>query len=129
MTLSDRDLVEQIKGGDAAVFEVLLDRYQERVYRLAMSMARNREDAEEVLQDVFLAVYRKIGNFESRSAFSTWLYRISVNAALMRLRSRGPVMESVEAYLPRFTKDGRHAQMVHNFTHRPEEQLLRGERE
>ena len=68
MTLSDRDLIEQIKGGDTAVFKALLGCYQERVYRLATSMTRNREDAEDVLQDVFLAVYRKIGNFESRSA-------------------------------------------------------------
>lgn len=129
MSLSDQDLVEQIKGGDDAAFEALLSRYQERVYRLTMSMTRNREDAEEVLQDVFLAVYRKIESFESRSTFSTWLYRITVNAALMKLRSRGPVQESIEAYLPQFTKDGRHAHMVHDFTHESEQRLLQKERE
>ncbi|MCZ7625341.1 MAG: sigma-70 family RNA polymerase sigma factor [Candidatus Methylomirabilis sp.] len=129
MDLPDQDLVERIKGGDEAAFDALLGRYQERVYRLAMSMTRNREDAEEVLQDVFLAVYRKIESFESRSAFRTWLYRITVNAALMKLRSRGPIQESIEAYLPQFTKDGRHAQMVHDFTHGPEDRLLRNERE
>lgn len=129
MDFSDHDLIEQIKAGDEAAFDALLGRYQQRVYRLAMSMTRNQEDAEEVLQDVFLTVYRKIGSFESRSAFSTWLYRITVNAALMKLRSRGPVQESIEADLPQFTKDGRHAHTVHDFIHESEERLVLKERE
>lgn len=129
MSLSDQELVEQIRVGDNAAFEVLLGRYQERVYRLAISMIRNREDAEEILQDVFLTVYRKIGSFESRSAFSTWLYRITVNTALMKLRGRGTIQHSIDEYLPQFTKYGRHAGMVVDFTQGPEEQLLQKERE
>lgn len=129
MGLSDQDLVEQIKAGTEASFEVLLKRYRDRVYRLVISFTKNPADAEEVLQDVFLAVYRKIGSFEQRSTFSTWLYRIAVNTALMKLRSRGPVQESIDEYLPQFTKDGRHAHMVVDFTQGPEKQLLRKERE
>jgi len=125
---SDQDLVERLKAGEEAVFEALLARYQGKVYRLAMSFTRNPEDAEEVLQDVFLTVYRKIGSFDGRSAFGTWLYRIAVNAALMKLRGRGPIQESLEEYLPQFTEDGQHARMVVDWTPGPEEQLLRQER-
>lgn len=129
MSLSDQDLVEQIKAGEEAPIEVLLGRYQDKVYRLALSFTKNPADAEEVLQDVFLTVYRKIASFEGRSAFSTWLYRITVNTALMKLRGRGPAQESIDEYLPQFTKDGRHARMVVDFTDGPEKLLLRKERE
>ncbi len=125
---SDQELVERLKTGEEAAFEALLARYQGKVYRLAMSFTRNPEDAEEVLQDVFLTVYRKIGSFDGRSAFGTWLYRIAVNAALMKLRGRGPIQESLEEYLPQFTEDGRHTRMVVDWTPGPEEQLLRQER-
>ncbi len=125
---SDQELVERLKTGEEAAFEALLARYQVKVYRLAMSFTRNPEDAEEVLQDVFLTVYRKIGSFDGRSAFGTWLYRIAVNAALMKLRGRGPIQESLEEYLPQFTEDGRHTRMVVDWTPGPEEQLLRQER-
>lgn len=126
---SDQELVEQIQTGEEAPFEVLLGRYQDRAYRLALSLTKNPADAEEVLQDVFLTVYRKIASFERRSAFGTWLYRITVNAALMKLRGRGPVQESIDEYLPRFTKDGRHARMVVDFSQGPEKLLLQKERE
>lgn len=129
MSLSDQELVEQIKAGEEAPIEALLGRYQDKVYRLALSFTKNPADAEEVLQDVFLTVYRKIASFEGRSAFSTWLYRITVNTALMKLRGRGPVQESIDEYLPQFTKDGRHARMVVDFTDGPEKLLLRKERE
>lgn len=82
-------LVERLKRGDAEAFAGLLRRYQGKVYRLAMNMTRNPQDAEEVMQDVFLAVARKIGNFDGRAAFSTWLYRVTANAALIKLRRRG----------------------------------------
>lgn len=126
---SDQALVEQIKAREEAPLEALLGRYQERVYRLAMSFTKNPADAEEVLQDVFLTVYRKIASFEGRSAFSTWLYRITVNTALMKLRGRGPAQESIDEYLPQFTKDGRHARVVVDFTDGPEKLLLLKERE
>jgi RNA polymerase sigma-70 factor, ECF subfamily len=129
VSLSDQELVEQIKAGENASLEALLGRYQERAYRLALSFTKNPADAEEVLQDVFLTVYRKIASFEGRSAFSTWLYRITVNTALMKLRGRGPAQESIDEYLPQFTKDGRHARMVVDFTDGPEKLLLLKERE
>jgi RNA polymerase sigma-70 factor (ECF subfamily) len=125
--LPEQQLVELLRGGEEAAFEALLQRYQGKIYRLALSVTKNREDAEEVLQDVFLSVYRRIGSFDGRSAFGTWLYRITVNAALMKLRGRGPAQESFEDFLPQFS-EGRHARMVADWTEGAEDFILRKER-
>ena len=85
---SDNELIKQISKGSTAAYEELVKRYETKVFNLAMSFTRNIEDAEEVLQDVFLTVYRKVEGFEGKSAFSSWLYRITVNAAFMKLRKR-----------------------------------------
>ncbi|HEU5181555.1 MAG TPA: sigma-70 family RNA polymerase sigma factor [Candidatus Polarisedimenticolia bacterium] len=84
----DATLVEQARGGDPAAFEELMLRYEDKVYRLAMGMMKNREDALDAVQDAFLSVFRKLDTFKGESAFSTWLYRIAMNSVYMRLRSR-----------------------------------------
>ena len=125
----DAELVARLQGGDEAAFAGLLARYQEKVYRLARNLTRNPQDAEEVAQDVFLAVYRKIGSFDGRAAFSTWLYRIASNAALMKLRGRrSEPHQAIEAEGPAFTPDGHHARPIGDWAALPEEQLLAGER-
>jgi RNA polymerase sigma-70 factor, ECF subfamily len=85
-------------------------RYQDKVYRLARRLTGNAADADEALQDTFLQVYRKLSGFRGEARFSTWLYRVATNAALMqrRGRMRRPA-ESLEEYLPRFDRAGRHA--------------------
>jgi RNA polymerase sigma-70 factor (ECF subfamily) len=90
---SDEQLVKEFIQEDSEskrtlVFETLISRYSEKAYSLASRMCRNTEDAEEVLQDVFVTVFRKLDNFEGKSSFSSWLYRVTVNAALMKLRKR-----------------------------------------
>ena len=124
----DQDLVEQLRAGEEPAFEALFGRYQGRVYRLALSITKNVEDAGEVVQDTFLSVYRKINTFDGRSAFSTWLYRIAVNTALMKVRARGPIQESIDEHLPQFTKDGQHVRMIPDWTQGAEEQLVQKER-
>lgn len=84
--LNDAELVEKAQSGDTAAVEELVSRYEDKVYSLAYRMVGNREDAEDVLQDTFLNVVRSIGSFRGKSSFSTWLYRITANAALTRLR-------------------------------------------
>ncbi|HEV8374721.1 MAG TPA: sigma-70 family RNA polymerase sigma factor [Candidatus Polarisedimenticolia bacterium] len=84
----DAPLVNQTRGGDASAFEELMRRYEEKVYRLAIGMTKNREDALDAVQDTFLNVYRKIDTFKGESAFSTWLYKIALNSVYMKLRSR-----------------------------------------
>jgi RNA polymerase sigma-70 factor (ECF subfamily) len=86
--ISDVGLVDEFKAGDISAFEEIISRYESKVMNLALRFTRNQEDAEEVLQDVFTTVYRKIDGFRGQSAFSSWLYRIVVNAAFMKLRKR-----------------------------------------
>ena len=88
VTDMDQALVDRLRGGDKSAFEDLMLRYEEKVYRLAMGMTRNREDALDAVQDAFLNVYRKIDTFKSESAFSTWLYKVALNSVYMKLRSR-----------------------------------------
>jgi RNA polymerase sigma-70 factor (ECF subfamily) len=86
--ISDVGLVDQFKEGNVAAFEEIITRYESKVMNLALRFTRNQEDAEEVMQDVFTTVYRKIDGFRGQSAFSSWLYRIVVNAAFMKLRKK-----------------------------------------
>lgn len=88
MKLPDAELVVKIQKGDTDAFEILMQRYVTKAFGLATRLTRNPEDAEEVLQDVFTTVHRKIGAFQGKSSFSSWLYRITMNAALMKLRKR-----------------------------------------
>jgi len=86
--VTDLMLISRFKNGSIEAFEELIGRYESKVFNLAMRFTRNQEDAEEVLQDVFTTLYRKVAGFEGKSAFSSWLYRIIVNAAFMKLRKR-----------------------------------------
>jgi RNA polymerase sigma-70 factor (ECF subfamily) len=111
----DRDgaLVEALRRRDAAAAERLVTTYQSRAYRLAVGITANAEDAEEVVQDAFLSVIRKIDTFRGESAFGSWFYRIVANAALQRARRRGRrIHVALEDVLPEFDGDGRHAGAV-----------------
>jgi RNA polymerase sigma-70 factor (ECF subfamily) len=107
---SDEELAGRAAGGDSAAFETLVSRHHARVYRLAFRLTGNAGDAQDALQDAFLQAYRRIAGFRGEARFSTWLYRVATNAALMlrRARSRRPA-ESLEDCLPRFDAEGRHA--------------------
>src|SRR5467141_458281 len=85
----DRDLVEGLRRHEAAAAERLVTTYGDRAYRLARGITGNAEDAEEVVQDVFWTVVRKIDTFRGESAFGSWLYRIVANAAYQKLRRPG----------------------------------------
>jgi RNA polymerase sigma-70 factor (ECF subfamily) len=87
-TQTDEELVQKAQGDDERAFGKLVERYETKVYSLAMKMLRNPEDAEDVLQDTFLRAYRGIKSFQGNSTFSTWIYRITANSALMRLRKK-----------------------------------------
>jgi RNA polymerase sigma-70 factor (ECF subfamily) len=84
----DTELVAGFKNGNEACFLELVELYTQKVHNLAMRITRNEEDSEEIIQDVFVTVYKKIDKFEGKSAFSSWLYRITANAAFMKLRKR-----------------------------------------
>lgn len=80
-------------GGEAAGLEALMDQYGGRVYRLALNITQNNGDAEEVVQDVFFAVFRKIDTFEGRSTIGSWLYRICRNTAINKRRGKRFALE------------------------------------
>ena len=84
----DLELVERSKAGDTAAFEKLVKQYDRQIFRTALHITQNREDAEDITQDVFFKAFQKLEQFQGNSKFSTWLVRIAVNESLMRLRRR-----------------------------------------
>ncbi len=83
-------LVNAARAGDIGAFEQLVRKYDRNVFRIANHITQNREDAEDVVQDAFLKAFQNLGQFQGQSKFYTWLVRIAVNEALMRLRRRRP---------------------------------------
>src|SRR5919206_4019563 len=81
-------LVRAAKAGDISAFEQLVHRYDRKIFRIAQHITQNAEDAEDVVQDAFLKAYQNLERFQENSKFYTWLVRIAVNEALMKLRRR-----------------------------------------
>jgi RNA polymerase sigma-70 factor (ECF subfamily) len=86
--LSESEAIERAKQGDGDAFETLYDLHKRRVYSLCLRMTANAAEAEDLTQEAFLQLFRKIGTFRGESAFSTWLHRMAVNVVLMRLRKK-----------------------------------------
>ncbi len=97
---TEAEAIEQAKLGDAVAFKVLYDLHRRRVYSLCLRMTGNTASAEDLTQEAFLQLFRKIGTFRGESAFSTWLHRMSVNVVLMQLRKKSlpivPIDETTE---------------------------------
>jgi RNA polymerase sigma-70 factor (ECF subfamily) len=126
--LDDEALAELARAGDDTAFAALVERYQGRVYRLALRLSSNPSDAEEILQDTFLQAWRKIDTFRGEARFGTWLYRIATNTALMRKRAaRRRPTESLEALLPQFDESGLLADLDYQRSARADELLERAE--
>jgi RNA polymerase sigma-70 factor (ECF subfamily) len=89
-------LVAAAKAGDTRAFEELVERYERKIFRLTMNITRNREDAEDAMQEAFLKSYTHLKDFEGGSRFYTWLVRIAANEALMKLRKRRPNQVSLD---------------------------------
>jgi len=88
--------LEALRVGDRQAFAELVDAYSPSIYRLAVRMLRDPQEAEDVLQETFLNAYRSLPEFEGRSSVGTWLYRIAANQALMRLRRKAPLSVPVD---------------------------------
>lgn len=125
MDLQDQALIDKINDGDFQAFEALVNRYEGKVYRLAMRMLRNQQDAEDALQEAFFQVYRGLKSFEGRSNFSTWLFRLATNVCLMKIRHRGTEptgMVPLEDFLPQHEEGNQPS--LQEWPEKPEEILL-----
>jgi RNA polymerase sigma-70 factor (ECF subfamily) len=101
--------VRRLQAGDAEAFEALVRRETPRLLAVARRMLRDEEDARDAVQEAFVSALRSLGAFGGRCQISTWLHRIAVNAALMKLRARRRKPEdSIEDLLPSFLEDGHH---------------------
>jgi RNA polymerase sigma-70 factor, ECF subfamily len=98
--LTEAEAIERAKQGDTEAFEILYNLHKRRVYSLCLRMTANTAEAEDLTQEAFLQLFRKLGTFRGESAFSTWLHRMAVNVVLMRLRKKGlavvPLEETID---------------------------------
>ena len=85
---SDEQVVERVLAGDTALYEIIMRRYNQRLYRVVISILRDSDETEDVMQDAYVRAYQHLSQFEGRASFSTWLTRIAVHEALARLRGR-----------------------------------------
>jgi len=86
--LSDEEIVARVKEGDTALYEIIMRRYNQRLYRVAVAVLRDYAEAEDVMQEAYVRAYQHLDQFAGRAAFSTWLTRIAVHEALKRVRLR-----------------------------------------
>ena len=130
---NDTQLVSRLQLGDQGAVRELADRYSHRIFQMAMRHMRNREDAEEVTQDVLLKVYRKIDKFRGDAALSSWIYRITFNTAMSRLRThraeRAADAERARAaaHASHDTTEVRTPRQPADWSRMPDEELLRRE--
>jgi RNA polymerase sigma-70 factor, ECF subfamily len=122
------DLLGALKRKETAAFEHLIAQHGAMLYRVALRLMGQREEAEDVLQETLLKVHQHIHTFDGRAALTTWLYRIVVNTSLLRLRSKSRPHEALlDTVGPRYTEDGDHADEVADWALPPEQVLLRQE--
>ncbi|MFN2198937.1 MAG: RNA polymerase sigma factor [Anaerolineales bacterium] len=119
--------LEALKAGDRAEFARFVEKNSPIIYRLALRMLGNEQDAEDVLQETFIKAFQHIQSFDGRAKVSTWLYRIATNEALMHLRKRKPEALSVEQPGSSDEDDLQEPLQITDWSQVPEEELLSGE--
>lgn len=126
---ADADLVAALRAQAPEAAEQLVERFGDRVYRLAMRITGSREDAEEAAQDALWTAARKIQMFKGESAFGSWIYRITANAAYQKLRTRKQKSAEIalDDVLPSLDGDGRHFEPMDDWSNRVDERALQGE--
>jgi len=123
--VTDEDLVARARTKDFAAFEELVDRYEDKIFRLAFRFVRNETEAKEIVQDTFLLVWRKLDTFKGDSQFGSWLYRVATNTALMRLRAqrRHPEISTEELPVDYLDNYGQLPAAGENWAKRPDDEL------
>jgi RNA polymerase sigma-70 factor (ECF subfamily) len=121
--LGDEEIVERVRAGDTALYEVLMRRYNQRLFRIARAILRNDDEAEDVMQDAYVRAYASLHQFAGRAQFSTWLTKIAVNEATNRLRQR----KRLEKVPVGPDREQHSMEAVKSSDSDPEEQTLRNE--
>src|SRR5215813_13954286 len=95
-SLSDIDIIEKVLAGEKPFYELIMRRYNQRLYRIGISILKNETDVEDAMQETYIKAYQHLANFERRSSFATWLTRIMINECLQKqkLQSRFENLES-----------------------------------
>ena len=125
----DARLVARLRAGERGAFEEVVQRYTGRMLAVARRFVRDPEDARDIVQEAFIAAFRNFDSYHGEARLSTWLHRIVVNAALMRIRSRSRrPEESIEALLPKFGEDGHSVQPAHLWVETTHETVERDQR-
>lgn len=106
MYVDDGDLIDRLRTGDDLAFEELVEHHAAPLLAVTRRILKNEEEARDAVQETFVAAFRNIGEFQSESRVSTWLHRIAVNFALMKLRIQKRREQDVDALLPAFQPDG-----------------------
>ena len=121
-------LVKNLQAGNLDSFEQLANLYQKKIYSLSFNLTRNAMDSEDVTQEVLLTLFKKIHTFQGRSAFSSWVYRITLNSTYMKLRSRKKEQSiSIEELLPSFNGAGFQQEKIQDWSEKTESLLFDNE--
>ncbi len=125
MEISDDQIIERTLAGETDAFSLLVQRWERHIYGLSLRMLGRDEDAREVCQETFLAAFRNLRKFRGEAKFSSWLYRIALNACHSRLRKQGAV---VEQSIDQEDDDGRRFELAENGVENLPERLQRDQR-
>ena len=126
--VTEKQLVKDLQAGKMGSFEQLANLYHEKIYSLTFNLTRNAMDAQDVTQEVLLILFRKGHTFQGKSAFSSWVYRITLNASYMKLRSRKREPNvSIDDLLPSFNKAGFQQEKIQDWSESTESLLVNNE--
>ena len=124
----DEKLVEELKGGKLEAFDEIVTRYEKKIYALGFNLTHNQMDAQDVAQDVLLTIFRKVHTFQGKSAFSSWIYRITLNAVYMKMRVKKKQQAvSLDDLLPSFNGSGFQQEKIFNWAENGETHLFANE--
>tara|TARA_B100000686_G_scaffold353865_1_gene461190 strand:+ start:4302 stop:4919 length:618 start_codon:yes stop_codon:yes gene_type:complete len=124
----DEQLVKDLKNKNPNAFDRFVELYQKKIYALGFNMTHNQMDAQDIAQDVLLTIFRKVHTFQGKSAFSSWVYRITLNAVYMKLRSKKKEQAvSLEDAFPSFNGSGYHQEKIRDWSENAESLLFKNE--
>lgn len=124
----DEELVKGLVEKNPRSFEQFAEQYQKKIYALAFNLTHNQMDSQDVVQDVLLTIFRKVHTFQGKSAFSSWVYRITLNAVYMKLRSKKKEQAvSLEDAFPTFNGAGYHQEKIRDWSESAESRLFTNE--